>query len=558
MSMDLEAGTMPHSLDAERSVLGAILIDNDGFPLAASVLEPAQFYRVGHGQVFQAIASLLGAGEPADLRTVAECLRDRGQLDEIGLAYLGALVDGVPRATNVEYYAKRVRELADYREIIDASQRLQAAAHVAEQKPLELIGALNDRLARLGQPATARAQEWRISEETAKERARREARRRMDADDYGGAGEPVFRCLHDLLATPPPPLEYLVEGLQPLGSKVLFTAQAKAGKTTAVVNLIRSLVDGDPYLGTFPVHPRRGNTLLIDLEMSPNQLQRWFADLNIRNADRVKVVQLRGQARNFNILDPAIRKRWVEYLRREDVCYPILDNVRPVLDACGLKEQSEAGQFLNALDSLMAEAGIQEFMVIHHMGHSADRARGDSRLIDWPDVTWKMIRQRSLKTGEVEDPAAPRFFSAYGRDVEVSESQLAYELHRRQLTLTGGSRRESVSNAATSTILSVLGERELPKSVLEAEAKVAGLGRNIARDAIEAGLRSQVLIQTDGPNRSKLIKRGSGSPVRHRSPLAHQPTGSPLATSFMEWRAGGPEVEEVSSPVPEEVTSATI
>ena len=80
-------------------------------------------------------------------------------------------------------------------------------------------------------------------------------------------------------------------------------------------------------------------------------------------------------------------------------------------------------------------------MVVHHMGHSSDRSRGDSRLIDWPDATWKLIRHRTGKNNEVEDYASPRFFSAYGRDVDAKESELPYDGDSRTLTVAGGSRR---------------------------------------------------------------------------------------------------------------------
>jgi hypothetical protein len=67
-----------------------------------------------------------------------------------------------------------------------------------------------------------------------------------------------------------------------------------------------------------------------------------------------------------------------------------------------------------AIDELLLEAGIDEALVVHHMGHSGERARGDSRLRDWPDVEWRLMRQD-------DDPASPRFLTAYGRDIDVPE-----------------------------------------------------------------------------------------------------------------------------------------
>jgi hypothetical protein len=72
------------------------------------------------------------------------------------------------------------------------------------------------------------------------------------------------------------------------------------------------------------------------------------------------------------------------------------------------------------------------------MGHSGERARGASRLRDWPDVEWRLVREKT-ENGDV-DPAAPRYFSAYGRDVDVPESRLVFDPATRHLTLEGGSR----------------------------------------------------------------------------------------------------------------------
>jgi hypothetical protein len=80
-----------------------------------------------------------------------------------------------------------------------------------------------------------------------------------------------------------------------------------------------------------------------------------------------------------------------------------------------LDEHRDAGRFLVALDALLTEAGIPDALVVHHMGHVNERARGDSRMRDWPDVEWRLVRQD-------ENPASARFLSAYGCDVDVPES----------------------------------------------------------------------------------------------------------------------------------------
>src|SRR3954449_1717521 len=99
--------TLPHNLEAERSVLGAILLHNDAFNLAAEVIDAADFFRDAHRRIFDKMVKLAERGDAIDLGTLKEELGRRGGIAEVGgPAYSAALVDGVPRSTNVEHYAR--------------------------------------------------------------------------------------------------------------------------------------------------------------------------------------------------------------------------------------------------------------------------------------------------------------------------------------------------------------------------------------------------------------------------------------------------------------------
>jgi hypothetical protein len=78
-------------------------------------------------------------------------------------------------------------------------------------------------------------------------------------------------------------------------------------------------------------------------------------------------------------------------------------------------------------------------MVIHHMGHTGERARGDSSMLGWGD-SWRLLRKS-------EDPGSPRYFTAYGRDIDVPESELEY-FHDRSLKITGGNRKDAEKDMA--------------------------------------------------------------------------------------------------------------
>jgi replicative DNA helicase len=123
-----DALTPPHSIEAEQSVLGALLIDTTSWDQAADIVAAEDFYRPDHRLVFEALAELALSGRPGDVVTVAEQLERRGQLEQAGgLAYLGTLARDTPTAANVRAYAQIVRERALLRRLIEAGRAITAS-----------------------------------------------------------------------------------------------------------------------------------------------------------------------------------------------------------------------------------------------------------------------------------------------------------------------------------------------------------------------------------------------------------------------------------------------
>jgi replicative DNA helicase len=126
--------TLPHNLEAERSVLGAILLHNDAFNLAAEVIDSGDFFRDAHRRIFDKMVKLVERGDAIDLVTLKEELGRSGDLEEVGgPAYITALVDGVPRSTNVEHYAKIIKEKSTLRNLIFSANKIVATAYEAEE-----------------------------------------------------------------------------------------------------------------------------------------------------------------------------------------------------------------------------------------------------------------------------------------------------------------------------------------------------------------------------------------------------------------------------------------
>jgi len=127
--------TLPHNLEAERSVLGAILIHNDAFNSAVEVIDAGDFFRDAHRRIFDRMVRLQERGDAIDLVTLKEELSRTGELDEVGgPAYISALVDGVPRSTNVEHYARIIKEKATLRNLIYSANKILANAYDAEEE----------------------------------------------------------------------------------------------------------------------------------------------------------------------------------------------------------------------------------------------------------------------------------------------------------------------------------------------------------------------------------------------------------------------------------------
>jgi len=118
----------PQNIEAEQSVLGAIILDNESLPKALEMLTPEDFYRDSHRRLFKAIIELFEKNEPIDIVTLTDYLRRNSELENIGgIAYLSNLANSIPTSANIRYHAKIVREKALLRALI------QTATHITSK-----------------------------------------------------------------------------------------------------------------------------------------------------------------------------------------------------------------------------------------------------------------------------------------------------------------------------------------------------------------------------------------------------------------------------------------
>lgn len=120
----------PQNLDAEQSVLGAILIDNNALPRALEILDPEDFYKPSHRKIFLAMTALFDKNEPIDLITLTDQLKKNNELEDIGgIAYLSLIVNTVPTAANVRYHSHIIREKALLRGLLRSTSEIASKVY---------------------------------------------------------------------------------------------------------------------------------------------------------------------------------------------------------------------------------------------------------------------------------------------------------------------------------------------------------------------------------------------------------------------------------------------
>jgi replicative DNA helicase len=142
----------PQNLEAEQSVLGAVLLDPDAASRCAELLRPEDFYREAHRRIFDAVLALTAQGEAVDVITVGEELGRAGQLEAVGgLTYLSDLTAAVPATANAPHYANIVAEKALLRELLRASQEIAESVYAGEEDAERLVDQAEARIFRIAE-----------------------------------------------------------------------------------------------------------------------------------------------------------------------------------------------------------------------------------------------------------------------------------------------------------------------------------------------------------------------------------------------------------------------
>ncbi len=264
----------PHSVEAEQSVLGGLLLDNLAWDRAADLLTDGDFYRFEHRLIFSAIGSLVSNSRPADVITVFEHLQSLGRAsDSGGLAYLNALAQSVPSAANMRRYAEIVRERAVLRKLIAASDEIATQAFNPQGRG---AGQILDE---------AETKIFRIGEETSRQRQGFQSIDKLMVALLDRVNELHENGAEDVtgVRTGFYDLDRMTAGLQK-GDLIVLAARPSMGKTAFALNMAEhvSVQEGLPVL-------------VFSMEMGASQLAlRLVGSLGRIDQQRLRTGKLAG------------------------------------------------------------------------------------------------------------------------------------------------------------------------------------------------------------------------------------------------------------------------
>jgi replicative DNA helicase len=220
----------PHSIEAEQSVLGGLLLSADGWDAVAEAVTASDFYRPDHRLIFREIARLAEASEPVDVITVADKLEARGELAAAGgLAYLAELAQNTPSASNIRAYAQVVSDRASLRKLIEAAQEIAESGFNPEgRSPDELIDEAERRIMQISEQGPKAGGPLGVNPLLQNAIDRIEELFNSDGDITG-------------LSTGFKDLDGMTSGLQP-SDLVIVAGRPSMGKTSFAMNLVEHAI----------------------------------------------------------------------------------------------------------------------------------------------------------------------------------------------------------------------------------------------------------------------------------------------------------------------------
>lgn len=216
----------PHSIEAESSVLGGLLLDNAAWDRVGDLLVDGDFYRHEHQLIYASIGALVNASKPADVITVFEHLQNQGNAEAMGgLGYLNSLAQYVPSASNIRRYAEIVRERSILRKLVTASDEIATNAFNPKGRAVDkILDEAEQKIFNIGEEGSRMKQGFQSMDSLVVDLLDRVQEMADNPNDITG----VPTGFHDL--------DKMTSGLQP-GDLVVLAARPSMGKTAFAINI---------------------------------------------------------------------------------------------------------------------------------------------------------------------------------------------------------------------------------------------------------------------------------------------------------------------------------
>lgn len=375
------AEKLPHNLEAERSILGAILLDNAALEAALKALRAEDFFLAQHKVIFRAMLELQKAGRPVDTVTLVEGLGARQQLEAAGgAAYLSQLADGLPRVTNVPHYAEIVAGKSLLRQTIYDAHDVQTKAF----EPGADLAALQKQLAAAS------------------------SRRSMSSG--AGNGNHFDYSLIEFLRTEFPAPEHLIEGLVPRAGSVMIVAMPHHLKSWFTLGMALGSTKAGMLMGQVDV-PKAVRTYLVSVEDFPGQLQWRMKQLlttkMYAEADPALCRVLPRPPGGIDVMDEACFQRLLRRIEEFKADHVIFDVMRRVFRG-DINSPKESAALCEQFDRLRDLTGAALTVVHHENRKEADIMRasaGSFNLPGWANVVIQFkrkLQEGAISTVEIE------------------------------------------------------------------------------------------------------------------------------------------------------------
>ncbi len=342
---------LPHSIEAEQAVVGAMLIDKEAIVAASEMISREDFYQVSQGIIFEAMVELFNEGKPVDLVTLQERLKEKDVPEEVStLKYLGELAMAVPTSVNVSSYARIVYEKSMMRKLIKTNEEIANTCYVGAE-PMDVI---------------METTEKRIFE----------LLQNRNTGDYVPIKEIVLNALDRIemaskskgtvtgIPTGFSDLDYKLSGLQP-SDLILVAARPSMGKTAFVLNIAQHVA-----------FKQEQSVAIFSLEMSKEQLVNRLFSLeshvdaqslrtgNLKDADWEKLIESAGIiGKSHLIIDDTpgisvteLRSKCRKYKLEQDLKLIIIDYLQLMSGSLGKRSDSRQQEISEISRSLKAIA----------------------------------------------------------------------------------------------------------------------------------------------------------------------------------------------------------